>query len=318
MKRKLTTLVLGAGSSKAFGFPVGSELRKKLLELKEPHRRGLCVSAGLMEPPGELDEFIDAFRRSQMESIDAFLARRSAYIDIGKRAIATILLEIENESSLYQSEPEDCWHRYLFNRISVERWENINFENLAVITFNYDRSFETFLLGAFQASYGVSLEEAANALRGIRIFHVYGRLGSPFPDDGDHIPYGVNIDPGRVELAAHGIRVIPEGRDDFAALLGARNALVKANRIVFLGFGFDQTNLERLKAVETCKTNIGNPTRSRKIVATCKGMTQAEMRRAYEAIGQTFAGSWESERAVPPGFYSENCITALRESLILS
>jgi len=317
MKEKFTTLVLGAGSSKAFGFPVGSELRKSLLELTELHRRPLCVSAGLMDPPGELHEFINAFRRSQMESIDAFLARRTPYIDIGKRAIATILLEIENESRLYQSDPEDCWHRYLFNRISVEQWENINFESLAVITFNYDRSFEMFLLAALQASYGVSLEEAANALRQIKIIHVYGRLGSPVPGDDDYIPYGVNIDPSRIELAAQGIQVIPEGRDNCSSLLDARALLVRANRIVFLGFGFDQTNLDRIKAAETCKKHIVNPTRSRTIVATCSGMTPAEMRRSYTAIGQNFTSQRDSQSEAPPDFYPTNCVTALRNSLIL-
>ena len=108
-----TTLVLGAGASIAMGYPTGGELRLELLKLTNVDKRQFSIESGLYAAGEEhLQGFIDAFRRSQMYSIDAFLARRPEFTDIGKRAIAAVLLEREAACSLDRWNHEDGWYQY--------------------------------------------------------------------------------------------------------------------------------------------------------------------------------------------------------------
>lgn len=316
---KKITLVLGAGASHAMGYPVGSGLRSKLLELGNIDRQPFAIPAGLYNEEGLLGKFVDSFRRSQMASIDAFLARRPEYSDIGKRSIAALLLEIEDEHKLINTENRDHWYRYFFNKFAAESWERLSFENISIVTFNYDRSLEKFLHESIKESYGKSDVESASKLKALRIVHVYGSLGSPVPSDPAYLPYGGAVTGQKVKIAANSLRVIPEGRDDDSALSTSRVMLSEADRIAFMGFGFDETNVGRLHAQETCKRKQKHPDlifNNREVVATCLGFTNAESLKAFRLIGQELEGP-HIPYSDPPGFYPSNCLDLLRETLIL-
>lgn len=313
------TLLLGAGASHSMGYPVGEGLRRKILDLGIVDRQPFAIPAGLYQEEGLLNRLLDSFRRSQMASIDAFLARRPEFSEIGKRAIAAILLEIEDENKLINAENRDHWYRYFFNKFASESWEHLSFANISVVTFNYDRSFEKFLHVAIKESYGKNDAEAAEKLKTLKVVHVYGSLGSPVPGDKDYLPYGGAVTAQKVKIAADSLRVIPEGRDDDDALTAARAMLIEADRIAFMGFGFDETNVARLHAQETCKRKQKHPDliiKNRKIVATCMGFTSAESMKAFRLIGQEL-DSYHIPSSDPPGFYSSNCLDFLRETLIL-
>lgn len=106
---KNITLVLGAGASHPMGYPVGAGLRSKILDLGIVDRQSFAIPAGLYHEDGLLQIFVDSFRRSQMFSIDAFLARRPEFSEIGKRSIAALLLEVEDEQRLLNTERRDHW-----------------------------------------------------------------------------------------------------------------------------------------------------------------------------------------------------------------
>jgi len=80
-----TVLVLGAGSSKPYGYPIGSRLKNDIIaELQ----LSLDTDSGWIN---ELDidkelvkEFIKKFDRSPKSSIDSFLAQQKKYTEIGK------------------------------------------------------------------------------------------------------------------------------------------------------------------------------------------------------------------------------------------
>jgi hypothetical protein len=312
-----TVLLLGAGASACMGFPIGSELRKSILDLSRSHRIDFAIGAGLIRTDmSELYQFNTEFGNSQTYSIDAFLARRPEFSDIGKRAIATVLLESESQQDPLTIESDDNWYRYLFNLISSDDWKSLTFEGVSIVTFNYDRSLQTYLLRAIQASYGVSSQQAAEKLKTLRLVHVYGSLGSPFEGDTSYLVYGGGATRDRVEKAAASLRVIPEGRDDDPTLEAARKELESAKNIAILGFGFDETNLKRLNSEVTCRqsipTNEGDLIRRR--IATCLGLTRAEAFKAYAKLGRGFS---ETSFDLPTDFYPKGCLSALRESLIL-
>ena len=316
---KKITLVLGAGASHAMGYPVGSGLRSSILDLAITKRQEFTITAGLYYQENLLYRFVEAFRRSQMFSIDAFLARRPEFSEIGKRSIAALLLEIEDEQRLINTEHRDHWYRYFYNKFSAEAWEHLDFSNISIATFNYDRSLEKFLHESIKESYGKSDAEAAEKLGSLRIVHVYGSLGSPIPGNDNYLPYGGAISGQKVKIAAESLRVIPEGRDDDESLNAARAMLSDADCIAFMGFGFDEINVARLHAERTCRRKVAQPDvvyKSRQIVATCMGFTGAEAMKAFRLIGQETDG-YHAPSTDPPGFYSSNCLDMLRETLIL-
>ena len=318
-KPKNITLVLGAGASHSMGYPVGSALRSKVLEIGSTERQSFAITAGLYQDPGSLTHFVESFLRSQMFSIDAFLARRPEFSEIGKQVIAALLLEVEDEKRLRSVESRDHWYRYFYNKFAAESWEHLDFSSICIATFNYDRSLEKFLHDAIKDSYGKSDAQASEKLDSLSIVHIYGSLGSPIPGKEDHLVYGGPVTAAKVKVAANSLKVIPEGRDNDAALTRAREMLQSADRIAFMGFGFDETNVARLKAEQTCKSRVLKPDgmyKNRTIVATCMGFTAAEAKKAFQLIGQELR-DYEAPGAIPPGFYLENCLNLLRETLIL-
>jgi hypothetical protein len=309
-----TVLVLGAGSSLAFGYPLGSNLRQRIIEIESQQNESLLSVAGLRNDTDTVYRFIKTFRDSQMYSIDAFLARRPEFADVGKKIIATILLSIENETALGAIEHEDHWYRYLFNHITEEQWDRTNFTNLSIITFNYDRSLEHYLLHALKNAYGKSEEETIQKLETLKIIHVYGSLGPTLPKYGTgYFPYNGKLSPEKIAAAANEIQVIPEGRNDSETLTNARNLLAHANTICFLGFGFDRTNIERLGGNKTCSnpTKNSNITIYRKVFATALGLTQTEISQIGALLGQENINLRDT-------FKQSNCISLLRETLILN
>jgi hypothetical protein len=319
MIKRRTTLVLGAGASAAFKYPSGAGLRRQIIEL---HDKKVASVAGFSEDLVDLKEFSRAFKRSQMASIDAFLARRPEFSEVGKRAIAAALLSIEDEGLLYNTDDDDNWYPYLFQELAAATWNELDFSKLAIVTFNYDRSLEHYLFGALTNSYGKSDEEVLEKLSELKVIHIYGSLGGVLPGMPDYIPYGNPPDRSAIEKAAKAIRVIPEGRADDAALGDARNSLYMAEAICFLGFGYDETNLMLLKAGETCPAFVGGngvigekEKRRRAVVGTCYKMTLEEVRRVSYTLNNSYMH--HSGKTLPDGFHDHKCLQTLRETQIL-
>lgn len=284
-------LVLGAGASKAYGYPVGQELRQQIIELRPDDARSVGIVSEFHNT-AELEDFLkfqQAFRLSQLYSIDAFLARRPEFAQVGKLAIAAILLSKENEGNLFsEAAGKDHWYQYLFNSLAKDGWEEFSFDDLSVVTFNYDRSLELYLLMTMQATYNVSRDEASKRLKTLRIVHVYGCVCDALPGFAGYIKADGSLDPEKAAAAAGGLQVIPEGRTDSRTLIEARALLRKANAICFLGFGFDSMNVERLASDGACLRWVLGPQGHvlRRVVGTRRGMTDVEISRAYGALTQ--------------------------------
>ncbi|UCC95105.1 MAG: hypothetical protein JSW40_09925 [Candidatus Omnitrophota bacterium] len=260
-----TVLVLGAGASKPFGFPIGLDLKEEILITLKEKRNKILEGLG---NPNLIRSFIDKLSIAPEYSIDAFLETQSdpVIIDFGKLAIAAILLPHEQEKFLfnnYQGRGEEKeyfnWYRHLWNEMktSFDDFE----KNLSIITFNYDRSLEHFLYRVLkQKNPGKKDEEYKKKLGNIPIIHVYGKLGYlPWdcPEEERPVPYDYNWDyidrdcvriceqEEFIENAASKIQIIHENekiKDEELIRLTLKNT----KRIYFLGFGFNQINMDRI------------------------------------------------------------------------
>jgi hypothetical protein len=167
-----------------------------------------------------------------------------------KAAIA-YLIGICESPNLTQApaDPSDHWYRYLWNQMADSCSED-EFERngLRVVTFNYDRSLERYLVDRVMHCFGKSEEESRKKLEGIPIIHVYGQLGHLWPADGQRgRPYDNSMSPEMVEIAAAGIHIIEDRRNDDPILDDVNRLIADADRVCFLGFSFDPTNVRRLR-----------------------------------------------------------------------
>lgn len=97
-----TTLVLGAGASIPYGFPSGRDLLlevyDKLLDKNSSFFRLIYDSS--VNDIKIIEEFRDSLLKSYQPSIDAFIEKRSEFLDIGKSSIISSLLPYETENKI--------------------------------------------------------------------------------------------------------------------------------------------------------------------------------------------------------------------------
>lgn len=291
MAKKDTVLILGAGASKPYGLPLGSELRHAILGMHAGVLDKVFTEPGTaLVTPGQGQRFQAAFRGSQEYSIDAFLGKRSEFSEVGKHAIVRALLPMEDASRLLESDPDDHWYRYLVN-VMPNRWDELKDCAISFVTFNYDRSLELFLVKTWVHRFGVTEYEAFQMLKHFEIVHVYGSLGSIEPNTPNYVPYGgENQVDWYLHSASKSLRVIPEDRVETNAEFERAKALIdRADILCILGFGYDPTNVERLGGKSIIKGFAHKPggvvaqTPSH-FAATSRGLTDAQRQKAASRI----------------------------------
>jgi hypothetical protein len=290
MNHPKTCLVLGAGASQPYGYPVGDRLRRSIISLLS-NADDIAGSIGFH--PKVLTEFLLEFRYAQTASIDTFLGVRGEFDAIGKAAIAWVLLQLENDSKLFEA-TEDHWYQYLLDVLAENgKWDDFDPSWLSIVTFNYDRSLEHYLCRALRSRYAKSEEEVVERLRALKIVHMYGDLGLPWSGEG-YFAYGTEIERHLhrgVTQAIGRLRVIPEGRQDDPCMQQAQTLLHDARKVCVLGFSFDSTNCERLGAPDVFLSSGSKPGPDgyfapKRMVVTALGLTPAEQARAQLRLFQ--------------------------------
>jgi hypothetical protein len=236
-----TVLILGAGASAPYGFPLGPRLKEMIIDQiadeTSPSGRNLYLDAGFSHE--DIAEFQADLVRSINSTIDAFLEDRPSRRSIGAFAIAAVLMPLETESALF---PHKDWYPKLFRELSLTDFESDS--NIStILTFNYDRSVEHYLTETTKRTYENQVQMQALAkLRKLPIIHMHGQLG-----DYPATPYSPQKNVEELKKGAEGIRMIhDEGIGESDGFAEARQALKDARDVVFLGFGYDIRSLNRL------------------------------------------------------------------------
>lgn len=268
MITKRTTLILGAGASKQFGFPTGYELKQRVLSLV-----GSAPEFGSFSQI-HVEQFKAALLRSGKTSVDSFLEHRPEFILVGKTAIAITLITCESEDILFSSNG-DSWYGYLFNQLNTQ-FNDFDKNKLSILTFNYDRSLEQYLFTCLINAYGKSIEKCAEKLKSISIVHLHGDLGElQFLGNTNFMrPYSTILSDFTVNVATQRIRIIHEGIENEPQFAQAQKILSESEVICFLGFGYHPLNLERL-GFNVNPKGIYNY-RGKYILGSTFGLTQVE------------------------------------------
>ena len=124
---------------------------------------------------------------------------------------------------------------------------------IAVISFNYDRTFEHFLLESLQNYWRFTAAEAAEILESLAIYHPYGLVGYlPWMEKHPVAEFGKETEQADKLLAyAQGIKTFTEKFDDAEEIAAIKRCVFDATRIVFLGFEFHEDNMRLLRTAKS-------------------------------------------------------------------
>lgn len=289
-------LIIGAGASVDYGFPLGSGLVTEIVSGLAPgNKNTLRVSlrrAGFEE--GDLNEFRRRLIGSDPLSIDAFLeGAEPEVVAIGRAAIATIVLGREHlckERGVLISRrlEEDHWLRYVWNEMRERSTpETFTKNQISFVTFNYDRTIEYYFENVLQDAFDLPHQAASELVHSLHIVHLHGHPSTEFGDYFDPQPGAL------VLRAAEGIRVIHDrvAADDPNFAL-AHEWMKQASQVCFVGFGYHPVNIERLQVAQHLPS--GRP-----IMGSTYEMGEAQVDTAKLRIGghTAMAGWWRNLKA---------------------
>jgi hypothetical protein len=280
--RKRTLLLLGAGSSKDFGFPLGPELTKEISDALRFDTSDFRLAGGnenirmliehaRMHQPQLFPQYLkaaDHICRSVhlSSSIDRFLESnhdKPFVAELAKLAISQVIASYESKSPLGvephripffdTSAVATTWLAKWFGFVHTNRAEaelEAVFENVRVVTFNYDRTFEQFIILAVCNFYQVTSNRALELLNNIHITHVYGSLGQ-LTSGFEHQAYATCSND--IEVASRRIQTFHEsiGSETIAQI---DEAVQWCERVFCLGFSFAPMNMGLL---DKCKLKKG-------------------------------------------------------------
>ena len=247
-----TALILGAGASMPYGFPSNLELMREIL-IKIRPGQSTELSQKLTDifdiEQDDIDYLYESLSRSGKLSVDAFLEHQPGLLRIGKLAITLTLVQYEIEDRLFNLKMVGkSWYEYLWNRLDAPFYD-FDKNKLSIITFNYDRSLEQYLITAMKNLYGKSEKQCAERLSKIPIIHVHGRLGNLVWQGEISRPYKPRCY-RKVEEISNQIIVIPEQEGTSPEFEEATKLMRVAKNVYFLGFGYHPKNLERLRVAD--------------------------------------------------------------------
>jgi hypothetical protein len=233
-----TVLVLGAGASQPYGFPLGADLKELVLtEMRGLTATELKTTGGNRDVVDELGE---ALQHSLHETIDRLLEIKTNCRELGAYLIARVIARHEKETALFQKRD---WHGELFVALDFDSGDSRSASHLSIVTLNYDRSIEHFLKESIYHNCNREHFAAAHRKReAITILHPHGSLGK-YPD----VQYGIDVsNNSALRAAAQSIRIPGDQLDDSEEFKAAQMIIAGAANVVFLGFGYDQRTLNRL------------------------------------------------------------------------
>ncbi|MBU0715299.1 MAG: hypothetical protein KJ964_08080 [Verrucomicrobia bacterium] len=229
--------VLGAGASATYGFPLGTELKQRMLG--HLNRKAEVRMAKLGFDKELVSAFRESLKYSQHATIDIFLEHKTNFRELGSYLIASTIMPLEVADNLFSKRD---WYWDLYKMLRFDQ-EEPRVDMLGVVTLNYERSFEHFMTKTIDFNVHQKYVDAAHAKRTqMRIIHAHGSLGA-YPD----VPYGINPDnETALRQAAQSIKIVSDTLDNSPDFRAAQELIAGAENVIFLGFGFNGRTLNAL------------------------------------------------------------------------
>ncbi|TCU38757.1 hypothetical protein [Rhizobium azibense] len=290
MFEQRTVFIVGAGASREINFPTGAELTGIIAnkvhiafsngwEPTSGDKRVIGAIQHHLNQKGERDgnPYYHAGRAiasgmAQAISIDNYLhahAEEDIITWVGKLGIAASILEAEKRSTLAPdrdretvdlSAVSNSWYTPFFQMLTegIQRTalDGI-FDNVAFITFNYDRCIEHYLMHAIANYFRIDHREAQALVHQLRIEHPYGQVGRlPWQNPRGSTAFGKDFHGQELPEIAAQIRTFTERIEDGDMLARTRRLISEAEVVVYLGFSYGDMNMELLSVDQAGERSI--------------------------------------------------------------
>lgn len=230
-------LFLGAGTSMPLGFPSGSKLKELIFsKIGNENYRKLRRIEELGYTQEDLNYLMEIGRWGRFGTIDELLGVKDQFSTLGRYLITEILKPFENREGVLGS---NDWYWSLFQKLKPYLDKPIK-DSLAIISLNYDRTFELFFSEI--PKFHLKESEVANAinnLTSIEIIHPHGMMGKfpgePFKDDNDFNVY---------RRISEGIKIVHDDFSESDEVKRCYELIAECGRIYFMGFGYHKITLD--------------------------------------------------------------------------
>lgn len=283
-----TTLVLGAGASLPYGFPLAEELMLNVTSLRGDGVETVAYAAGVERR--HVEKFCDVLARSDAPSVDDFLEKNMELSKIGRAAMAYELIgcckgaDISFKDYSRSLKDQGRWYRKLWARLTegASSPKQFHSNQLSVVTFNYDLSLEAYLFERIQNLYQLNAEAALELLiHTIPIEHTYGALSRVDIDTLSWDWGSQRRDETMLRQALNNMLIVPDiEADKTPSLIRARELLRKSQRVASIGFSFGEANVNRLHYVPAEKGTGSGTT----IELCVLGMRKGQIERAVQLV----------------------------------
>ncbi|MGA3287730.1 MAG: hypothetical protein ABSD46_09910 [Bacteroidota bacterium] len=285
MFKSRTVFILGAGASIPYGFPLGYKLVSDIIDNISLSSKTTVLAKVATELQGSVSQFeyekIQRLRESLLkavvESIDDFLQARPEFLNVGKAVIAQALIPYENEARLFARDNKENWYSMIFEvlRRDIEKLED---RQISFITFNYDRSLEHYLFTQLKEYLNLSFDNCKMVMNKIPIIHVYGHIGNlGWQDNKIYRKYEPTDDVQNILYGMMHLSVIHERNDADENFIEAQRLIQQSEKVRFLGYGFHDTNTERLQVAANAK--------GKDIRATSYGLSKLQRQNIIKYFG---------------------------------
>ncbi len=321
-----TVFVVGAGASSELGLPLGTTLKGQIRDIVSfrPNQGFLdqdVTRAVSQMAQGNHNVFSDYYHAAAListgiehvSSIDNLLnihQDNNFVVRLGKIAICIAIRRAERNSALakfakeilqnttnpteLQKTYESSWYvpfgELLTQGATLNNIDSI-FDDISIVTFNYDRCIEFFAERLIGGTYGTGSRSRQVSER-LEVLHAYGQIG-PLYGQGKEVMHSFGRADGIdfVSLSA-GIKTFTEAVE---SEVGDRikQRIREAKTIVFLGFGWLPQNLELLNVTSSAATRI---------FFTTKGIREADRETVTMDLWKMIDRPLGSDREIPDGW----------------
>ena len=325
-----TLFIIGAGAGFDIKMPMGDKLARVIagylnIRFENGYRKtsgnDLAIEALRLlanENKADVNSYYHAGRQifeglvGWSSSIDGYLNRHQDQPLVqlcGKLAIVQVILQSENCCDMYvdltaphklgfrdAEQVQQSWFQSLWSILEtgIVKSKNLEsiFDKLHVITFNYDRTLEHFLLMGLRQAYHLSEKDAAAIINAkLDVDHVYGQVADlPWQNKGHGFAFGREPNAQELMRLWNRITTFNEEISDGQFLKRLSEKVSDAERIVFLGCHFHEQNMKLLRAAL--------PARGGEVSVYATGLGRSES--ALEEIDSQFremlgprGGTWQ-------------------------
>lgn len=314
------TIIIGAGGSYPYNFPLGEDLFDRVQETYVGNARSYSYNTYNTqdtEHTRNAEIFVRKLKGITGITLDKYINLHPNDKIDGLKALSIEILTDESNSLIPgHSRIDGDWYKYLFTKMisglnTFEEIKNGFHNNLSFITFNYDRSLENYLftnLYNVLKSDDIKPFDIAQIIESIPFVHVYGKPGylewETNADIKKTIPYG-KFDwriYKQIENVIDMIQLIYDERKNSDQINKAKSFISDSKRVLFCGFGYDPQNLEIL--------GFPNIIQDQQVFGTALKNTTNEISHIKNLISNMFTSKNVS-------ILDLDCLTILREHLLV-